>query len=45
MWLLAIPRTGRESQLQRDAYFALRDIGAVRIVGGDVLGLDDEAAP
>lgn len=45
MWLLSIPSTGREIQLQRDAYFALRDVGARRVGGGDVLGLDEEVAP
>jgi len=42
MWLLAIRYTSREIQLQRDAYFALRAIGAARLVGGDVLGLDND---
>lgn len=42
MWLLSIPFTGREIQLQRDAYFALRDIGASRVGGGDWLCLDEE---
>ena len=45
MWLLSIPFTSREIQLQRDAYIALRGMGARRVGGGDMLGLDEEAAP
>ena len=46
MWLLAVPYTGREIRLQRDAFFALREIGAVRRGGGgDVLMLDEEPLP
>lgn len=45
MWLLSIPFTGREIQLQRDAYSSLCGIGATRVGGGDVLGLHEEAGP
>lgn len=44
MWLLGIPFTGQEIQLQTDAYGVLRGLGAARIGGGDVLFLEDEHA-
>ncbi|APR82594.1 Hypothetical protein A7982_07943 [Minicystis rosea] len=39
MWLLALPFTGQEIQLQTDAYQVLRGLGATRVEGGDALGL------
>lgn len=45
VWLLSIPFTRREVKLQRDAFFALRRVGAIRLFGGDVLGLRHYGSP
>lgn len=44
MWLLGIPFAGQEIRLQTDVYRVLRGMGATRVGGGDVLGLEDECA-
>jgi hypothetical protein len=41
LWLVSIPFTPWEIELQRDAYKVMRDLGARRIGGGDILLLEE----
>ena len=45
LWLLSFRYARKEIQLQRDAFFALKPLGPIQVEGGEMLGLERDAAP